>query len=75
MVEYIIGGILLALVCGLSYLLGKSKANASFFKDKNTTEQKGYEYIAKNRADIAGMSDDALNDELHEGNNGQHNSK
>lgn len=67
MIQYIVLGILLVLVVVLSYFLGRAKASTSFFEKKLKEERAENEIIAKNRSDIASMSDDDLNDELCEG--------
>lgn len=64
--KYILFTILGVLVIGLSFFLGKSVANTSFLKKKQKDEGYSDEIIAKNRSNIANMSDDDLNDELHE---------
>lgn len=65
--KYILFTILGVLIIGLSFFLGKSVANTSFLKKKQKDEGKSDEFIAKNRSDIANMSDDSINDELYYG--------
>lgn len=65
--KYILIIILGVFVIGLSFLFGKSVANTSFLKKKQEDEGKSDEFIAKNRSDIANMSDDSINDELYYG--------